>query len=333
MPWSGKVIYLNSFVPGSVHYVGTIFAVVLFAVISIGKAVAEYWGTVEVQFVGLAAVTDLRNEVYEKVVRQPIGFFQQHSTGRLMSSVINDVERVRSVLSDSLSSFFRYVFTFVFLMAVLGFINWRLALGSMVLVPVILWPARSLGRPIRRAVEFSQARLSDIGQILQETLSGNRVVKAFGMERFEVARFRAQAQRSPSTRKYALDSLVGTHTHVDGCSGCRRYWCFLVLRASRDQAWDHDDRNFPVVCVCAGQGVRTDQRVSGASISSSSRRTAPRCRYSRLLSLQEEIQEQAGAKESWLHFRAKSSSTTSVSRMTPARQSCVGSAFGLVRVR
>jgi subfamily B ATP-binding cassette protein MsbA len=194
LPWSGKVIYLNSFFPSSVHYVGTIFAIALL-VISIGKAVAEYFGTVEVQFVGLAAVTDLRNEVYEKLVRQPIGFFQQHSTGRLMSTVINDVERVRSVLSDSLSSFFRYVFTFVFLIAVLGFINWRLALGSMVLVPVILWPARSLGRPIRRAVEFSQARLSDLGQILQETLSGNRVVKAFGMERFEVARFRAQARQ------------------------------------------------------------------------------------------------------------------------------------------
>ena len=52
-------------------------------------------GTVEMQYVGLAAVTDLRNEIYEKLVRQPIGFFQQHPTGRLMSTVINDVERVR----------------------------------------------------------------------------------------------------------------------------------------------------------------------------------------------------------------------------------------------
>ena len=70
------------------------------------KAVAEYLGVVEIQHVGQAATTDLRNRIYEKLVRQPIDFFQTQTTGRLMSAVINDVERARSTLSDTLASFF-----------------------------------------------------------------------------------------------------------------------------------------------------------------------------------------------------------------------------------
>ena len=92
-------------------------------------------------------------------------------------------------------------------MAVLAVTNWRMTLGSAVFVPMILWPARRLGRRIRRSVESSQSRLGELSQILQETLSGNRVVKAFGMERFEVGRFRAAA-RPPAARKHALDSRV-----------------------------------------------------------------------------------------------------------------------------
>ena len=76
----------------------------------------------------------MRNQVYEKLVRQPIGFFQQQSTGRLISTVINDVERVRIVLSDSLALFFRYIFTLFFLLVVLLVTNWKMALGSVIAV-------------------------------------------------------------------------------------------------------------------------------------------------------------------------------------------------------
>ncbi len=111
LPFGGRVVYLNSFVPRSIHYVGTVFGVALIFLFVV-KAVAEYLGIVEIQHVGQAATTDLRNRIYEKLVRQPIGFFQTQTTGRLMSTVINDVDRARSTLSDTLSSFFQYLFTF-----------------------------------------------------------------------------------------------------------------------------------------------------------------------------------------------------------------------------
>jgi subfamily B ATP-binding cassette protein MsbA len=187
-------IYLNSFVPSHIRWVWTVFSVVL-VVLFIGKAIAEYLGVVQVQYVGQAAVTDLRNQVYEKLVRQPIGFLQQQATGRLISAVINDVERVRSTLSESLALFFRHIFTLFFLVVVLFLTNWRMALGSAVLLPLVLWPVSRLGKRIRRSTESSQSHLGELSQILQETLSGNRVVKAFGMEHFEIERFRAAARR------------------------------------------------------------------------------------------------------------------------------------------
>ncbi|HZP34582.1 MAG TPA: ABC transporter ATP-binding protein [Candidatus Acidoferrales bacterium] len=187
------VIYLNSFLPSSIQWGWTVFSIALIVIFLI-KAVAEYFGVVEVQYAGQAAITDLRNEVYEKLVRQPIDFLQKQPTGRLISAVINDVERARMTLSESLALSFRYIFTLFFLLIVMFVVNWQMAVASVVLVPVVLVPVRKLGQKIRRSTESSQSYLGELSQILQETLSGNRVVKAFGMERFEIARFRERAR-------------------------------------------------------------------------------------------------------------------------------------------
>jgi len=194
LPFGGPTILLNSFFPRGIRYVWTVFAISL-VVLFVGKALAEFFGSLLVQYVGHAAVTDLRNQVYGKIIHQPIGFFQHHPTGRLMSAVINDVERVRSALSEWLADFFRQAFTMLFLLLVLLLTNWKMALGSVVLVPLVVWPIGKLGRRIRRSVEKSQSRLAELSQILQETVSGNRVVKAFGMENFEIGKFRATSRR------------------------------------------------------------------------------------------------------------------------------------------
>jgi ATP-binding cassette, subfamily B, bacterial MsbA len=188
------LIYLNSFFPSSIRYGWTIFSIALVVIFTV-RAIAEYFGVVEIQYVGQAAITDLRNEVYEKLVRQPIEFLQRQPTGRLISAVINDVERARLTLSESLALSFRYVFTLFFLLIVMFVVNWQMALASLVLVPIVLLPVRKLGQRIRRSTESSQSHLGELSQILQETLSGNRVVKAFGMERFEIAKFRDRARR------------------------------------------------------------------------------------------------------------------------------------------
>lgn len=187
-------IYLNSFVPSSVHYVWTIFTLCL-VVIFLVKAIAQFLGSTMIQYAGHAGITDLRNQVYEKLVRQPIGFFQQNSTGRILSAAISDVDQVRSALSEHLADFFQQIFALTAFVCVMLSLNWRLAIGSAIIIPLVVYPVGRLGRRIRRSVQSTRLRVAELSQILQETVSGNRVVKAFGMENFEIKKFRETARR------------------------------------------------------------------------------------------------------------------------------------------
>ncbi|HEY2545690.1 MAG TPA: ABC transporter ATP-binding protein [Candidatus Acidoferrum sp.] len=196
MPLTGRPIYLNQFFPASlhIHNVWPIVSISLL-VVFLAKAIAEFGGGFLIQAIGHSAITDLRNRLYAKLIRQPIAFFQHQPAGRLISAAINDVERARPALSEYLADVFRQSFSLLVFLAVLFKIDWRMALGSIVFLPMVVWPVGKLGRRIRRSVASSQDRLGELSQILQETVSGNRVVKAFGMEDFEISKFRAAARR------------------------------------------------------------------------------------------------------------------------------------------
>ena len=213
-PITHQAIYLNSFLPSRIHSVGTLFAIAILTVF-IGKGVAEYFGNVLVQYAGIAGVTDLRNQVYAKVIRQPIGFFQDQQTGRLLSTVINDVERVRNAFSEYLALAFRHTFTLFFLLAVLFATSWKMTLGSIILLPMVVWPVRTLGKRIRRSTEKIQAGVGELSQILEETVSGNRVVKAFGMEDFEIGKFRDSARRLLRENMRWIRAAVATSPLMD----------------------------------------------------------------------------------------------------------------------
>ncbi|MGA8870273.1 MAG: ABC transporter ATP-binding protein [Candidatus Acidiferrales bacterium] len=193
IPGTTHVVYLNSFVPSRVHWVWSVFAL-SFLFLFLIKGVTEFLGSTLIQYVGLAGVTDLRNSVYAKVVQQPIGFFQHNPVGRVLSAVISDIEQMRSAFSDWLADFVRQIFTLIAFICVLLLLDWRMAVGAVLLIPLVVIPVSNLGRRIRRSSAKSRSRLADLSQILQETLSGNRVVKAFGMEGFEIGKFKAASR-------------------------------------------------------------------------------------------------------------------------------------------
>jgi subfamily B ATP-binding cassette protein MsbA len=193
IPYGGPTIDLNFFVPRRIHHVWSVFSIAVMLLFLI-KGIAEYFGSTLIQHAGLSAVTDIRNQVYERVVHQPVGFFQHNPVGRVMSAVISDIEQMRAAFSDYLADFFRQLFNLIVFTLALLFINWKLAVGSAVLVPLVVWPVGRLARRIRGSSEKSRSRLADLSQILQETISGNRVVKAFGMESFEIGKFREAAR-------------------------------------------------------------------------------------------------------------------------------------------
>jgi subfamily B ATP-binding cassette protein MsbA len=194
IPYIQKTVYLNVLVPQWIHNVWTVVAIFVLGV-TLGKAICEYMANYLINFVGYSIIMDLRNQLYERIIHQSMSFFHRHSTGRLMSTIVNDIEKIQLAVSEVLADFLRQSFTLVGLLMVVFILDWRLALISFSLVPFVLIPSAKIGRRIRGTSRSSQANLAEISQLLQETISGNRIVKAFRMENWEVGRFRKAARK------------------------------------------------------------------------------------------------------------------------------------------
>ena len=194
VPHLGFTINLQRFVPAHFHNAWTIvaFALVVSAAV---KSVCDYAGTYLVNYAGFGMITDLRNDLYNAVLRRSVAFFQRYTTGALLSTLINDIERVQVAMSTVLSDFLQQFFTLVFTAVVVIIAGGQLAWVLLGFTLVIFFSARRIGRGVRRTTRGGQDKLSDIQHILHETLTGNRIVKAFGMELWEMARFRRAARR------------------------------------------------------------------------------------------------------------------------------------------
>jgi len=194
IPGTGHVIYLQSFVPSHFHNAWTIVAYALVAS-TVLKGIFDYAGTYLVNYAGYGMITDLRNELYDSILRRSAAFFQKHTTGTLVSAIVNDIERVQYAMSNVLAEFLQQFFTFIFTAIAVVFLGRRLAWVLLLFVPFIIYSAMKIGRRVRHTTRKGQDKLADIQNILQETITGNRIVKAFSMEAWEIDRFRTAARR------------------------------------------------------------------------------------------------------------------------------------------
>ena len=194
IPVFDRPVYLDQFFPPAVHNIWTTVAFAILIVYA-AKGVCDYLANYLVNYVGFSAVTDLRNTIFQKVLRHGTQFFEAHSTGRLMSSIMNDIEKIQVALSHILADLLRQSFVVLALLFVVLRKDWKLALVSLVVTPLILVPTARLGRRIRSTSRRTQDHAAEVNQILQETLSGHQVVKAFGTEAYEFRRFRDAARR------------------------------------------------------------------------------------------------------------------------------------------
>jgi subfamily B ATP-binding cassette protein MsbA len=193
IPGVSHVFYLRDFFPGHIHNVWTIVALSII-VVTVVKGLSRYTATVSISYIGQSAVRNLRNQLYSKIVQQSMAFFKQNPTGRLMSAISNDTDKIQFVVSEVCAEFLRHSFTLIGLLGVLFYYDWKLALISLVLVPLVVLPSANIGRSIRRSSRSSQARMADINNLVQETFTGIGIVKAFVTEHFEVARFKSATQ-------------------------------------------------------------------------------------------------------------------------------------------
>jgi len=194
VPYTSEVIDLNRFVPSYFHNVWTMVA---FALVSatILKGIFDYIGTYLVNYAGFGMITDLRNDLYSATLRRSVAFFHKHSTGTLLSAIVNDIEKVQYALSSVLAEFLQQFFTLIFTAVVVVLLGGRLAWVLAIFVPFVLAAARRIGRRVRSTTRRGQDKLAEIQNILHETITGVRIVKAFCMEAWETHRFREAAKR------------------------------------------------------------------------------------------------------------------------------------------
>ena len=192
-PQSGQPVYLQRFVPTHFHNAWTIVAFALVAS-TVLKGIFDYTGTYLVNHAGFGMITNLRNDLYNSVLRRSAAFFTKHTTGTLISTIINDIERVQYAMSSVLAEFLQQFFAFAFTAVLVVILGRQLAWVLVLFVPFIIYSAIRIGRKVRSTTRLGQDQLADVQNILHETITGNRIVKAFGMESWEVARFRQAAQ-------------------------------------------------------------------------------------------------------------------------------------------
>jgi len=195
VPWNHHPVFLHRFIPS--YLLGDAWSAVAYALVAstLLKGLCDYAGTYLVNHAGYGMITNLRNELYNSVLRRSAAFFQQHATGTLISTIVNDIERVQFAMSSVLAEFLQQVFTFLFMAFAVVILGRQLAWVLLLFVPVIVFSAVRIGRRVRHTTRTGQDQLADVQNILHETITGNRIVKAFGMEAWEIARFRKAAQR------------------------------------------------------------------------------------------------------------------------------------------
>jgi ATP-binding cassette, subfamily B, bacterial MsbA len=194
IPHTHHTIYLQQLVPSRFHNAWTIVAFA-FVASTVLKGIFDYAGTYLVNYAGYGLITDLRNSLYNSVLRRSAAFFQKHTTGTLVSTIVNDIERVQFAMSSILAEFLQQFFTFLFIAGVVILLGKNLAWLLLLFVPFIIFSASKIGRRVRHTTRSGQDKLADIQNILHESITGNRIVKAFSMENWEYARFRGAAQR------------------------------------------------------------------------------------------------------------------------------------------
>ncbi len=179
------------------HFMHNAWTVVAFALVAstVVKGLCDYLGTYLVNYAGFGMVTDLRNHLYETTLRRSAAFFHKHATGTILSTLINDVDRVQTAVSSVIGEFLQQFFTFVVGLIIVIRLGGHLSWALLLFIPVVVTSSRKIGREVRTRTRTGQDKLAEIQNILHETVTGHRIVKAFNTELWEILRFKKAAGR------------------------------------------------------------------------------------------------------------------------------------------
>ena len=171
------------------------FLPALFVAIFLLRSFSDFFNNYLFQVIGLGATNDLRSDLYQRLLHQSARFYSDHPSGELVSRVSNDISVMQNAVTNRLLDLFQQSLTLIGMIWFLLSIHLKLALVCLLILPAIGYPFARFGKGMRRTSSRSQERLADLAGLVAEAVRGHRVVKAFGMERFELERFREAARK------------------------------------------------------------------------------------------------------------------------------------------
>ena len=153
------------------------------------KGAFDYGQSYLMNFVGLRIIADMREKLYNHLQNLTLSFFTKTQTGILISRITNDVNLIQASVSNAITGLFKDIFTIIGLTGIVFYRNWKLAIIAFLVFPLALIPIKEFGKRLRKFSRKSQIRMGSLTNFLHETITGNRIVKAFNMEEYEKRRF------------------------------------------------------------------------------------------------------------------------------------------------
>src|SRR5499427_8013525 len=168
---------------------------VLLVGLTVMKGVAEYFSSYFMSRIGQSVIADLRSSLYDHITRQAAPFFSKHPTNELTAHLVSDAALVERAVSDTLRDLLRESVSLVIYLALLFRFNWRLASALLLLGPPVAILVTKFNQRLRHYINSRQQSGAEMLDVAQEAISSQRVVKAFGMEDYEIRRFRDAARK------------------------------------------------------------------------------------------------------------------------------------------
>ena len=207
----GKPLFWTRWLPGGTAGLDVIaYLLVAFTLL---KGATEYFSSYSMSYIGQHVIADLRSSLYDHIIRQAAPFFARHSTNELTAHLVSDAALVERSVSDTLRDLLRESVSLTVYLVLLFRLNWRLALAILLLGPPVAWLTTTFNQRLRRHLHSRQESGAEMLDVAQEALSSQRVVKVFGMEGYESARFGRSARQQMrdqlrAMRIYFLSPIV-----------------------------------------------------------------------------------------------------------------------------
>jgi subfamily B ATP-binding cassette protein MsbA len=156
----------------------------------LGQAIFSFLSLYMMKTLGLKVVRNIRDKLYRNLIHQSIEFLSKSKTGDLVSRISNDIEKIKLAVAETLAVYIRESLTLGFLLTVIFYQDWKMASISLILIPIAAVPLIYFGRKVKKRGIQSQETIGELANFMSESAMGNKIVKAYNMEEFEISKFR-----------------------------------------------------------------------------------------------------------------------------------------------